>query len=100
MISRRDIMRAAACAVTGQLSQPLRALAAAAGRVRITNVESYRVLVPTSGADREGPQESNYAVTRVHTDAGITGTSFIACPAEILERWVKPTLVGDDLFAV
>lgn len=60
-------------------------------RVRITDVESFVVHLP--GGERT-------AVTRVHTDAKITGTSFIGCPQEILQRWIKPTLVGDDLFAI
>ena len=36
----------------------------------------------------------------MHTDAGVTGTSFVPCPNDILQRWVKPVLVGQDLFAV
>ena len=45
-------------------------------------------------------EPTTYQVTRVHTDAGVTGTSFLGCPPALLQRWVKPTLVGDDLFAV
>src|SRR5258708_39646391 len=59
-------------------------------RIRITNVESFQVEVPGG----------RFAVTRVHTDAGIIGTSFLPTQRELLERWVKPTLAGDDLFAV
>jgi D-galactarolactone cycloisomerase len=36
----------------------------------------------------------------VYTDAGVTGTSFLGCPRDVLERWVKPTLVGEDVFAI
>jgi L-alanine-DL-glutamate epimerase-like enolase superfamily enzyme len=67
--------------------------------VRITGVESFAVRIPPDGA-RDPLKIYNYGVTRVHTDAGVTGTSFLGCPPEILNRWVKPTLVGDDLFAV
>ena len=81
------------------LLEPLRAVAAEARRVRITNVESFHVTVP-SGGERDPERIYAYPVTRVSTDVGITGTSFIACPADILQRWVKPTLVGQDLFAV
>jgi L-alanine-DL-glutamate epimerase-like enolase superfamily enzyme len=94
------ILRGAACALTSYVLEPVRALAAEARRVRITNVESYRVRVPTAGGERDALQDSTYFVTRVHTDAGVTGTSFVGCPPDVLERWVKPTLVGDDLFAV
>jgi D-galactarolactone cycloisomerase len=62
-----------------------------APRIRITNVESFRVAIPGASSEQ---------VTRVHTDAGLVGTSFIGCPQALLENWVKPTLVGDDLFAV
>ena len=65
---------------------------------RITNVESYSVAVPVRGATP--PKMQRYAVTQVSTDAGTSGTSFIGCPRDVLEGWVKPTLVGQDLFAV
>jgi D-galactarolactone cycloisomerase len=89
-------MRAALALSTGALpaiaaqSSP----AARSPRLRITRVESFNARVPSA----EGG--TVYPVTRVHTDAGITGTSFIGCPEELLERWVRPTLVGDDVFAV
>ena len=68
-------------------------------KVRITNVESFAVRIPPGGA-ADPLKIYHYGVTRVHTDAGVTGTSFIACPADILARWAKPTLTGEDLFAV
>ncbi len=74
------------------------ALSGYAGIVRITNVESYSVAVPVRGATPQKMQR--YAVTQVSTDAGTSGTSFIGCPRDVLEGWVKPTLVGQDLFAV
>jgi D-galactarolactone cycloisomerase len=91
--SRREILEWA-------LRAPLTSMAALAqntakpskpARIRVTSVESFRVALP------EGASEQ---VTRVHTDANIVGTSFIGCPQPLLERWVKPTLVGEDLFAV
>jgi L-alanine-DL-glutamate epimerase-like enolase superfamily enzyme len=92
MMTRRDLLLSAA------LGSALRGVAAEAKRVRITDVESFRVRVPGKG-DSE-LQNFDYTVSRVHTDAGVMGTSFIGCPAEILQRWVKPTLVGQDLFAI
>jgi len=69
-------------------------------RVRITDVESFSVRLPTAG-DRPDPDRIySYGVTRVRTDAGVTGTAFFGVPRDVLEGWVKPTLVGDDLFAV
>ncbi len=63
-------------------------------RLRITEVESFVVRTPAS----EG--RAAYPVTRVHTDAGVTGTSFLGTPEELLKRWVRPTLVGEDVFAI
>ena len=99
MFTRRAILGGAAAAGVQVLLEPVRAVAAEARRVRITDIESFHVIVPSTG-ERDPDRSYTYPVTRVHTDAGVTGTSFIACPQDILQRWVKPTLVGQDLFAV
>ena len=99
MLSRRDLLRASAATATIACAEPLRALAAETRRVRITNVESFRVKIPHEGEGSEN-KVYDYGVSRVHTDAGVTGTSFVPCPAEFLERWVKPMLIGENLFAV
>ncbi len=75
------------------------ALAGYSGVVRITDVESYNVKVPDGGA-ADPLKIYRYAVTRVSTDAGVTGLSFLGCPREVLDGWVKPQLIGQDLFAV
>lgn len=77
-------------AVAAQTARPGKA-----PRIRITDVESYAVRVPGSQG-----RPVTFPLTRVHTDAGITGTAFLGIPRPVLENWVKPTLVGDDLFAV
>lgn len=92
--TRRELLRAAlapACVLPALAAQSVPK--GKAPRLRITNVESFRLRVPGGG-------EGSFQVSRVHTDGGITGTSFIGCPQDLLQRWVKPTLVGDDLFAV
>src|SRR5690349_14441353 len=90
--SRRELIRWA-------LGAPLSSIAVIAAqstaprkppRIKITDVQSFTVRVGTT----------NYQLSRVETDAGITGTSFIGCPQQILQSWVKPTLVGQDLFAI
>jgi L-alanine-DL-glutamate epimerase-like enolase superfamily enzyme len=94
--SRRDLLRAVLALSAGALPA-VAAQSSQAGkppRLRIARIESFNTRVPSA----EGG--TAYPVTRVHTDAGITGTSFIGCPEELLERWVRPTLVGDDVFAV
>lgn len=65
-------------------------------RIRITDIQSFTVRVPKPGTN----DMVSYQLSRVHTDAGITGTSFLGCPDPILQSWVKPTLVGQDLFAI
>ncbi|MBI3679447.1 MAG: mandelate racemase/muconate lactonizing enzyme family protein [Acidobacteria bacterium] len=93
-MTRRELIRFVLAAPVTWAGPALAAQAVAKGkppRVRITNLESFSLRVP--------PAE-RYQITRVHTDAGITGTSFIGCPQPVLENWVKPTLVGEDLFAV
>jgi len=69
-------------------------------RIRITGIESFTVQLPHEGREPHPHKLYRYPVTRVHTDAGITGTSFLGVPADLLASWVRPTLVGDDLFAV
>jgi len=96
-LTRRDLFRGAAAALTLPLLDPLRAVAAEAKRVRITDIESFRVHVRGSA---NPTADTAYGVSRVHTDAGVTGTAFLPCPDDILQRWVKPTLVGQDLFAI
>ncbi|MFN0165999.1 MAG: mandelate racemase/muconate lactonizing enzyme family protein [Bryobacteraceae bacterium] len=103
MLTRRDFGRLAVGAMPVGLAgiAPLVAaeVRSKAPRIRITNVESFSCSIPPQG-QRDPLRHYQYAVTRVHTDAGIVGTSFIGCPREGLERWVKPTLAGDDLFAI
>ncbi len=98
-VTRRTLLGGTAAALGARLLAPVRAVAAEVKRVRITDVESFRVRVPPEQAP-DALRMYDYAVSRVHTDAGVMGTSFIGCPQEILQSWVKPTLVGSDLFAV
>jgi L-alanine-DL-glutamate epimerase-like enolase superfamily enzyme len=73
--------------------------AAPAPAVKITGIESFTVRVPDGGAP-DPLRAYRYAVTRVHTDAGVSGTSFIGIAPDLLNGWVKPTLLGQDLFAI
>ncbi len=70
-------------------------------QIRITKIETFRITIPTDGGAEPDPfRIYGYQVNRVHTDAGIVGTSFVRGDAALIERWVKPTLEGEDLFAV
>ncbi len=97
-LRRRDLL-----ALATALPLRLRAEQARPGRpprVRITNVECFTVRLPPEENPPDPQKIYSYAVTRVATDAGVTGTAFFGMPQELLERWVKPVLVGEDLFAV
>ena len=94
-LTRRHVLQAALAPLTS-----LPALAAQTApkgkppRLRITGIESFTVRVPADG------RRESYPVTRVQTDGGVTGTSFLGTPEQLLARWVRPTLIGDDLFAI
>jgi L-alanine-DL-glutamate epimerase-like enolase superfamily enzyme len=100
--SRREMIRWA-------LGAPLSSVAAMAAqstpagrapRVKITDIESFSVAVTAEEGALAGGRRGAVQVTRVHTDAGVTGTAFLGTPAPLIERWVKPTLVGEDVFAI
>ena len=98
MLTRRSILTGSVAALTSSLLEPVRALAETVKSVRITDIESFQIRVPSK--QRDPLAVYDYGVSRVHTDAGVLGTSFVPCPNEILRTWVKPTLVGQDLFAI
>lgn len=97
-IGRREFLALASLmpsAVAAEQARPGKA-----PRARITDIESFTVRVPLEGGRRDPEKIYSYGVTRVRTDAGVTGTAFFGVPRDVLEGWVKPTLVGEDLFAV
>lgn len=101
-IHRRELIRWALAAPLSSVPA-LKAQSLPAGkppRIKITNIESFN-LRPGGGAPGgRGRGDGGFQVTRVHTDAAITGTAFLSTPSNVLEGWVKPTLVGEDLFAI
>ncbi len=68
-ISRRTLLGGTAATLGSWLLDPVRALAAEVKRVRITDVESFRVSIP-SGKAADPLRIYDYAISRVHTDAG------------------------------
>ena len=63
-------------------------------RLRITDIESFSVELPLRELPRDPFKQYRYSVTRVRTDHDVVGTSFIGISPNVLERWVKPTLIG------
>ena len=102
-ITRRHLLRRAPAAALGSC---LPAFLAAQrqnqqSRVRITKIETFRIRIPPEDGQAPDPfRIYAYQVNRVHTDSGIVGTSFVRGDTELIERWAKPTLEGEDLFAV
>jgi D-galactarolactone cycloisomerase len=69
-------------------------------RLRIREIEGFSIELPLRGLPRHPFKQYRYSLTRVHTDQGITGTSFVPIRSDTLQRWVGPMLRGQDLFAV
>ncbi len=102
-LSRRNILRRTAVAALGSCLPPFVAAQSRnrLSRVRITEIETFRIRIPTEGGQPPDPfRIYAYQVNRVRTDSGIVGTSFVRGDVGLIERWAKPTLEGEDLFAV
>ena len=102
-ISRRHLLKRASAAALGSCLPGF--LAAQRknqqSRVRITKIETFRIRIPQQDGQPPDPfRIYAYQVNRVHTDSGIVGTSFVRGDTELIERWAKPQLEGEDLFAV
>ena len=107
-VSRREFLTASAAA-SSFLLEPVRAVAAAAKPVKITDVDSFQLKLPASPEDLEISEKIGYGVNHVFrstswvvkitTDAGVRGYSFAGYPATALPR-LRQILVGKDLFAV
>ncbi len=103
-MTRRELLRDMGAAALGAAALPPFLQAQRRNRtssVRITKVETFRIRIPTDdGAEPDPFRIYSDQVNRVHTDSGIVGTSFVRGDANLIERWAKPTLEGEDLFAV
>jgi D-galactarolactone cycloisomerase len=111
-MNRRELLQSSCLAVSGgmvlsELLDPVRAVAAAAKTVRIQNIETFNIQLPTptgapeppAGRGGFGGDPSRLVCTRVVTDAGIRGYSFLGTTSAAVED-AKKILVGQDLFQV
>ena len=98
--SRRDFFSTLAACGPALLLQPVRALAEQVGGVRIRNIEIFPIEIPIPREDVQRGRINRYTVARVETDAGVRGYSFAGPPPELLDRAIRPALVGSDLFAL
>jgi L-alanine-DL-glutamate epimerase-like enolase superfamily enzyme len=111
-MNRRELLRAAgafavAGVTTSQILKPLKAIAADIKRVRIQNIEAFAIQLPraagvpspTASATGSNANPSRLVCTRVTTDAGVRGYSFLGGSTADVEN-AKKVMVGEDLFAV
>ncbi len=100
-MKRRDLI--ASGLATAGLLQPVKALAAEAKRILIRNIETFDIQVP--GAKYPvaevfgGLPAGRVNVTRVETDSGTRGYSFLGSTPEMAAE-ARKVLLGQDLFAV
>jgi D-galactarolactone cycloisomerase len=74
---------------------------AAAKPVRIRNVEIFPIEIPIPRVELEMGKYARYTFCEVETDAGVSGYCFDrGADYRLLERDIRPALVGKDLFAV
>jgi hypothetical protein len=109
-MNRRDALRTAgaaalATATTTELLRPVKAVAADAKRIRIQNIETFYVQLPNAGAAPPaaaggfGGDPSRLTCTRVTTESGVRGYSFLG-GSTVMAGEAKKALAGEDLFAV
>ncbi len=90
----------ASAAATATLLEPIRAVADAVKPVRITAIDVFPIEIPIAQQDADAGRMNRYTVSRVETDAGVTGYSFSGPDPKLLDSDIRPALVGQDLFAI
>ena len=79
----------------------LRRAAAAAGPVRITNIEVFPIEIRIPRDELEAGKYARYTFYEVQTDVGVRGYCFDrGTDYRVLDRSIRPALVGKDLFAI
>lgn len=116
---RRKFLAALAGSAAVSLLGPIRALARDVKPIRIKNVDVFRIEIPTPIEEVKRGLTNKYLVAKVETDAGVRGYafgeflratlapepggweySFDGPSPDMLQRVVRPALVGKDLFAI
>jgi L-alanine-DL-glutamate epimerase-like enolase superfamily enzyme len=83
------------------LSKPVRLVAAAATPVRIRNIEIFPIEIPIPREELEMGKYARYTFYEVETDAGVRGCCFDrGAEYGLLDRVIRPALMGKDLFAL
>ena len=88
-------------AAAGALTGPVRLAAAAAKPVRIRNIQIFPIEIPIPREELEMGKYARYTFYEVETDVGVRGYCFDrGTDYLLLDRVIRPALVGQDLFAI
>jgi len=98
--TRRTFLAASTGLTAAHLLEPLRKLEAAVRPVHITDVDVFRIEIPIPEEQVRQGRMNRYVVSRIDTDAGVSGYSFAGPDPKILDSTIRPALVGQDLFAI
>ena len=110
-MNRRELLSsaasfAAAGITASRILQPVKAIAADVKKVRIQNIEAFAVQVPRPGGEAPAAPARGFnadpyrlVCTRVTTDAGVRGYSFVGGSTADVDQ-AKKVMVGENLFAV
>jgi D-galactarolactone cycloisomerase len=99
-LSRRTFL-AGAGAAAGGLFEPVRLTAAAAGPVRIKNINIFPIEIPIPREELEMGKYARNTFHEIETDVGVRGYCFDrGTDYRVLDRSIRPVLVGKDLFAI
>jgi D-galactarolactone cycloisomerase len=110
-MNRRELLcsagRFAAAGIsTSHFLQPVKAIAADVKRVRIQNIEAFALQLPRPTSEAPAPPARGFnadpyrlVCTRVTTDAGVRGYSFVGGSTADVEQ-AKKVMTGENLFAV
>jgi L-alanine-DL-glutamate epimerase-like enolase superfamily enzyme len=98
--SRRTFVSGFA-AIAAALAEPVRLVAAAAKPVRIQNIDIFPIEISIPREELEMGKYARYTFYEVETDVGVRGYCFDrGVEYRLLDRLIRPALVGKDLFAI
>ena len=87
--------------MTAGLAEPVRLAAAAAKPVRIKNIEIFPIEIPIPREELQMGKYARYTFYEVETDVGVRGYCFDrGAEYRVLDKLIRPALVGKDLFAI
>ena len=106
-MNRREMLASSfgvGAGIAADVMMPVKSLAAEAKRILIRNIETFDIQVPqpTNAPAIEtfgGETRGRINVTRVETESGVRGYSFLGSAPDMVTE-ARKVLIGQDLFAV